>query len=123
MLSRPELRAVLAGWLGEHSPHTAMHLLQREGLAVGVVQQSEDIWHDPELRSRGFMVPLEQPDFGELHFPRPCHRLSRTPARIRRSPPRLGQHSEEVLREWLAMDDDQLIELERSSAVFQAPGD
>ena len=120
---RPELEAVFAAWVAERSPHTAMHLLQREGLAVAAVQDSEDIWRDPQLRSRGFMVPLDHPEFGVLNYPRPCHRLSRTPARIRRTPPRLGQHTEDVLRDWLAIGDDELRLLEQANAVFQAPAD
>ena len=120
---RAELGSVFAAWAAERTAHTAMHLLQKEGLAVAAVQDSEDIWRDPQLRSRGFMVPLDHPEFGVVNYPRPSHRLSRTPARIRRTPPRLGQHTEEVLRDWLGIDDAELRRLEGVNAVFLAPAD
>ena len=120
---RAELGSAFAAWAAERTAHTAMHLLQKEGLAVAAVQDSEDIWRDPQLRSRGFMVPLDHPEFGVVNYPRPSHRLSRTPARIRRTPPRLGQHTEEVLRDWLGIDDAELRRLEGVDAVFLAPAD
>jgi crotonobetainyl-CoA:carnitine CoA-transferase CaiB-like acyl-CoA transferase len=117
---RPELEAAVAEWTARVTPHTATHLLQKAGVAAGTVQDSEDIWRDPQLRSRGFMVPLEQPDFGVVNYPRSVHRLSRTPGRIRRPAPRLGQHSNEILREWLGVTDDELAGLAASGAIFDA---
>jgi crotonobetainyl-CoA:carnitine CoA-transferase CaiB-like acyl-CoA transferase len=120
---RPALEAELARWVAERTPHTAVQLLQREGLAVGAVQNGEDIWRDPQLRARGFMLPLEHPDIGPTVVPRPSHRMSRTPATVRRAGPRLGQHTDEVLREWLAIDDSELVALEAAGAAFRAPAE
>ena len=44
-------------------------------------------------------------------------RFSRTPARLPRTGPTFGQHNEQVLREILAMSDEQVVELVASGAL------
>ncbi len=118
---REVLDEALAAWVGERSAHTAAHLLQKVGLAAGPVQDSEDIWRDPQLRSRGFAVDLPNPDYGPLHYPDSVFRLSRSPGRIERSGPRLGQHTYDILRDWIGSGEDELASLTASGAIYQAP--
>ena len=119
---RADLEDVTASWISRRSAHTAAHLLQKAGLAAGPVQAIEDLWRDPQLRSRGFMVRLPNPDYGPLHYPNSVIRLSRSPGRIERSGPRLGEHTYAILREWIGTSDDDLESLTGAGAVFQAPG-
>ncbi len=115
------LEAALVEWLAERSPHTATHLLQKAGLAAGTVQTPEDIWRDPQLRTRGFIVELPQPDYGTINYPGSPYRLSATPGRIDRGGPRLGEHTNAVLQEWLGLDEAELASLASSGAIYQAP--
>ncbi len=125
----PEQAATLEGdletaillWVVERTTHTAAHLLQKAGIPAVPVQDSEDIWRDPQLRSRDFMVPIEQVDFGVVNYPQSTQRLSRTPGRLRASGPRLGEHTHQILREWLGTSEDELRMWESSGAIFQAP--
>ena len=118
--ARAELRDAVAAWAAARTHHTAAHLLQQAGLAAGPVQSIEDVWRDPQHRSRGYVVELDQPDLGRRPYPRAPIRLSATPARARRAGPRLGEHTDQLLRTWLDLDDDELAELHRCGAVFQA---
>jgi alpha-methylacyl-CoA racemase len=49
--------------------------------------------------------------------PAPSPRFSRTPGEIRRPPAHAGQHSDEVLREWLGLDDAGIATRRDSGAV------
>ena len=46
---------------------------------------------------------MDHPDLGVAEYASPPHRLSKTPAAIRRRTPRLGEHTTEILAEWLGM--------------------
>jgi crotonobetainyl-CoA:carnitine CoA-transferase CaiB-like acyl-CoA transferase len=121
---RDELAAAFAAWVADRTPHTAMHLLQRQGLAAGPVQNSEDIWRDPQLRDRGFVVATPQPDLGVVRYPQSVYgHLSATPGRMRRAGPRVGDHTDEILREWLSLGDDELAELSAAGAIFDVTRD
>ena len=52
--NRAELDAAIEAWTAKYTPHQVMLILQRDGIAAGVVQTAEDLYRDPHLRERGF---------------------------------------------------------------------
>ncbi len=66
---------------------------------VMTVNTLEDLLVDPQLESTGFWRAFEHETEGPLRLPGVPTSFSRTPGSIRRLPPRLGEHSLEVLRE------------------------
>ncbi len=73
---------------------------QGRRLLFGIVSTPEDIAKNPQLQYRRWLAPVEHPELGAtIEYPGPPYRLSETPWAIRRKPPILGEHTEEVLRE------------------------
>ena len=100
--SREALERAIEDWAATVSPHTAQHLLQTAGLAAAAVQSTGDIWRDPQLRERHFPVRLVQEDLGGLTYAgRAQHWEPPMPGGALGAPPRLGQHTNEILDEWL----------------------
>ena len=62
-------------------------------------------YEDADLRERGIFVTVDDPGRGAVTIPGYPVRMSRSPARVA-APPRPGQHTAEVLREWLGEDAD-----------------
>ena len=116
----PQLSEALGRWASLCGAHTAMHHLQRAGLAAGVVQDMEDLWRDPQLRARGLLDPVWQDDLGWITYTASAQRWTKTPGRAPLPPARLGEHTRDVLRRWLDLPDEELESLERSGAVFSA---
>jgi crotonobetainyl-CoA:carnitine CoA-transferase CaiB-like acyl-CoA transferase len=63
---------------------------------------------DPHLVARGCFVPLDQPGMGALPLPGPPSRFSAGGVTARGPAPRLGQHTDEVLRQRLGMTPDEI---------------
>ncbi len=118
---RGELAHAITAWTAERSPHTAAQLLQHAGLAAGTVYDNEDTVRDPQLRVRGASIEIDHPDLGVIEYYQSPHRLTKTPGFVRRRGPRLGEHTVEVLREWLDLDERGIKVFEDASAVWQAP--
>jgi crotonobetainyl-CoA:carnitine CoA-transferase CaiB-like acyl-CoA transferase len=116
----PELRDVLARWTGQHSAHTGMHVLQRAGLAAAAVQDIDEIWRDPQLNVRSFGELVDQADLGPVVYPRSAQRWTKTPGALRHAPARLGQHTNEILREWIQLPGEELDRLASEEAIFDA---
>jgi crotonobetainyl-CoA:carnitine CoA-transferase CaiB-like acyl-CoA transferase len=58
-----------------------------------------EVADQPHLKAVGLFVELDHPTEGRIRQARPATRFSESPAGIRRLPPRLGEHTEVVLRE------------------------
>ena len=65
----------------------------------GVVNDLAGLLADPYLRDTGFFVPLDHPSEGPIVTTAIPVRFSASPGDIRLPPPRLGEHSEDVLAE------------------------
>lgn len=73
-----------------------------------------EVRRHPHHRARGTFI-----DDGEIWQPAPAPRFSRTPGIIQRPPAAIGEHSEEVLREF-GFDDNEIAAALASGAVTQA---
>ncbi|HYB42999.1 MAG TPA: CoA transferase [Candidatus Methylomirabilis sp.] len=74
-------------------------LLETSNVPHGPVNSLETLLDDPHLAASGFWKLVDHPSEGTLRMTDIPPRFSRTPAEIRRLPPRLGEHSVEVLSE------------------------
>ena len=94
---REQTVALIRRWLERRDAWEAMTMLQKAGIAAGVVQTAADLMdRDPQLRSRRFLVALDNPALGRFeHQTSPIH-LSRTPASMRTAPA-LGEHTRSVV--------------------------
>jgi crotonobetainyl-CoA:carnitine CoA-transferase CaiB-like acyl-CoA transferase len=79
------------------------------------------VFEDPHYAARGTIVRAEGGDVdGPVAMPAPVPRLSATPGRIRHAGGAIGQDTASVLREMLAMGDEELARLQASGAVYDA---
>jgi benzylsuccinate CoA-transferase BbsE subunit len=73
---------------------------QQRRLLIGIVSTPEDLAKNPQLQARRWFQDIRHEDLGDtLRYPGPPYRLSETPWRLTRRPPKLGEHTEEVLSE------------------------
>lgn len=108
-----ELEELVAEWTKKHSAEEVMQMMQAAGVPAGVVQNAQDILeNDPQLKERGFLVPLEHPVLGVFGHPTPPYKLLKTKAQVRTSPC-FGEHNEYVCTQLLGMSDEEFVELLR----------
>jgi len=79
-----------AAWLAE---------LDAANIPSMPVNDPDELSEDPHLREVGFWELAEDPELGTLRFPGVAPQFTKTPGRLRRLAPRLGEHSAEVLEE------------------------
>lgn len=80
----------LAAWI---------ELLEAGGVPCAPVQRLEDVMADPAMVATGVLADLEHPAAGTVRTLGTGFHLSATPGAVGRPAPRLGEHTEEVLRE------------------------
>ena len=78
---------------------------QRVGLAAGVVNSPEEAFADEHFKARGFQVQVRH-EHRTVTYPGAPYQLQRSPWRISRRAPRLGEHNEEVFAELAAANQE-----------------
>ena len=94
--------------------------LVKAGIPVGVVNNLAQVVEHPQVKARGALVTMDHPTAGKVRMAGPSVRLSQTPGSIRTPSPKLGQHTEEVLRDLLGLSADEIAEM-RAAGVFGKP--
>ena len=98
-----------AGW----NAAELMVALQEKGVPAGAVHTAADVVDiDPQLAHRGHWLTLDHPEMGPAIYNAPPFRCSRTPVGLQGPAPLLGEHTREVLRELMCVDDDEFEQLE-----------
>lgn len=92
--------------------------LDAVGVPCNAVNTLQDLIDHPQLKQSGFWQDVEHPTEGQLRMTSPVVGFAETPSAIRLPPPRLGQHSLEVLRE-AGLDDAAIDGLLSSGATSQ----
>lgn len=101
-----ELDALIADWTRPQPSHDLLEALHAAAVPAGLVYTPADMVVDPHFRARRALLEIDDPEVGPVLMPAPAPRLSRTPAEVRWAGPRLGQHTDEVLRESGLTDSD-----------------
>ncbi|MBX3025539.1 CoA transferase [bacterium] len=92
------LKLFLQEWASEQSVLEVYHAAQQRRIPFAPVSTMGDLLASPHLQARGFFATLDVPG-ARVTVPGAPYKLSATPWSIRRPAPRLGEHTEEVLRE------------------------
>jgi len=93
------VREVVSAWT---ATRTRAEILAALGgrVPVGPVQTADAVFADPHVDARAMLVEVPQPDGSRpVVLPGPPIKLTGTPAGVYRRPPRLGEHTAEVLAE------------------------
>ena len=109
--NRSELDALVESWTMQHTPHQVMLILQRGGIAAGVVQTAEDLYRDPHLRERGFSREVFRLQVGWLTSVGPSARLIETKIFREEFAHSAGEDNEAVFGELLGLSKEKIEEL------------
>src|SRR5205085_10426147 len=68
-------------------------------ICAAPVQDFEEVVHDPQANHNGLFIDVDHPEAGTLKLVGHPANLSATPGTVRYPPPRVGEHTDEVLSE------------------------
>jgi crotonobetainyl-CoA:carnitine CoA-transferase CaiB-like acyl-CoA transferase len=97
--NREVLIPLLSERVASRSCSEWLELLEARGVPCSVVQDLTDLMADPSMLAAGVLAEVEHPTAGTIRTLGPAIHFSQTPSRTSPAAPRLGEHSEVVLRE------------------------
>lgn len=106
-LSETFMTRTTAHWLG---------VLDRAGVPCGPINDMSQVYTDPQVVARDMVVEIDHPTAGAIRNVGIPVKFSETPGTVRRPPPRLGEHTHEVLVEF-GYTSDEIAALEQRGIV------
>ena len=94
-----------------------LEALERAGVPCGPIYDLAQVFEDPHVRARETRREIDHPLAGAVPTVASPIRLSETPPRHDRPPPMLGQHTDEVLKELLGMEEERIARLRAAGAI------
>ncbi|MCB2064306.1 MAG: CoA transferase [Novosphingobium sp.] len=93
--------------------------LVARGIPAGPVNTIADVFADPFVEHRKTVHRFTREDGVDIPTVAYPGKLSATPADYRYRPPQVGEHSREVLADWLSCDENELARLEEHEVIRQ----
>jgi crotonobetainyl-CoA:carnitine CoA-transferase CaiB-like acyl-CoA transferase len=102
--------------LGSRSAEAWAEVMDSAGVPCSPVNSIETVLNLPQVLHRQMVVDIPRDDIPELRLPGIAIKLSTTPGTVRLPPPRLGEHTDAVLRE-MGYSDKQISDMRSSGTV------
>ncbi len=92
------LRSALSARLREKTRAEWRQIFDPAGVPCGEIKAVSEVFADPQLEAREMILEVAHPTIGDLRLTGIPIKLSDTPGAVRRPPPKLDQHREEILQ-------------------------
>ncbi len=114
------LYAEISNWCAERTKYEAMETIAAAGVPCSATLDTAELHHDKHLRERGFIHEMDLPVHGHVPMLGFGPQLSESHVDMT-PPPRLGEHTDQVLADELGLPSERLGEL-REAGVIGDPG-
>jgi crotonobetainyl-CoA:carnitine CoA-transferase CaiB-like acyl-CoA transferase len=106
------LHKIVTDALLQKDQETWLYILKENKVPASKVNNAGEAFQDPQLQARGMIeklfVPALEKEIYQVPFPA---KLSETPAQIKYPPPKLGEHTEEILGSVLGYSENKISQL------------
>jgi formyl-CoA transferase len=97
--SHARIDEAIGRWTAQRSLEEVLSEMEKAEVPAGRIYTAADIARDPHYAARGMLESIVAGDGEPLRVPGIVPKLSATPGAIRAAAPKLGEHTESVLRE------------------------
>ena len=119
--ARVENRDVIDGFINEALSHgdadAWLDKLKAVGVPCGRINSVADALDDPHTTARDMIETVEHSTIGALKMLGIPFKFSDTACSVRRAPPTLGQHNDEILKGELGLDEKAIAELRQAKVI------
>ena len=114
---KEKIATIMQKELSEETSQHWLHELEKESVPCARVNNLEQAINDEQIQYRKMIVDVPHPEGGSVKVPGNPIKLSSITDEQFTSPPLLGEHTKEILEDWLDFKDEELIELDKQQII------
>lgn len=115
--NQEELDRLITAWTLNYTHYEVTDMLQKAGVAAMPSLSNEEIANDPHFKHRGVTTTVKHPVMGNVAVFGVPWRLSKTPAKVVKSAPIMGESNDYVFRELLGLSKDEISRLANEGVI------
>jgi crotonobetainyl-CoA:carnitine CoA-transferase CaiB-like acyl-CoA transferase len=115
--NRAEMTRLIQEIFGKRTTAEWLELLETAGVPNGPINNIAQVFEEPQVKARGVRIELDHAAAGKLPLVASPMRFSGTPLEYRLPPPLLGEHTDQVLKQFLNMDEAEISKLRADGIV------
>jgi crotonobetainyl-CoA:carnitine CoA-transferase CaiB-like acyl-CoA transferase len=115
--NRNELVPVVSRLLAQQTTQLWLAELNEVGVPCGPICTIDQVFENPQIQAREMKIELNHVQLGKVESVANPIKLSATPLQYNLAPPMLGQHTQAVLQDWLAMEEPEYNALFSSQVI------
>jgi len=115
--ARAEVDAYVGAWTSRFTRDELLQICEEAQVPCGPVYAIDEIFEDPHYKARGNILTMQDPRIGELAIPNLVPRLSETPGEVRWLGPAMGEHNQEIYRDWLKLSEMEMEALRAARVI------
>lgn len=115
--NREELTRLLNLIFLKHTTKEWVKLLDDAGVANGPINKIEEVFREPQVQARGMQIELPHSVAGKVTLVGSPMKFSETPIKHEMPPPALGQHTDEILTQFLMKSKSEIDKLKSEGVV------
>jgi crotonobetainyl-CoA:carnitine CoA-transferase CaiB-like acyl-CoA transferase len=108
---------LIAGVLKADATAVWIGKLKAAGVPCGRINSVKQAFDDPQTEARRMIETVGHPTLGALKLIGTPFKFGGTPTSVRRAPPTLGQHTDEILRNELGYDETRIVALRAGKVI------
>lgn len=121
LAEQDRLETILAEWCATRAAEDVEQMLQRAGVAAGVVLKPSELLADPHLQALGAHAYVEHPSLGRSPVPAAAWRLVHDPSPPTIPAPCFGADNDAVLGDLLGCPEETLAQLRAEAVLADEP--
>ena len=108
---------IVENWTKTKTKDQAAELLKTNKIPAAPVRNLEEVTQDEHMHERGMLNNINHPTMGDVILPKSPIRFHKTPESELNIEPTIGQHTREVLVEWLKISGEKVDTLIRAGVI------
>ncbi len=111
------VETAVASWIAARDAREVVATLEAADVQCALIATIPEVAANPQLRHRGSFVDVGNDEIGSAWMQGLTIGFSESPSSMRLRPPKVGEHTDEVLTDWLGYSSERLEELRAASAI------